>query len=172
MKKDQSQQKPAREGTAFISQSMLEQSAAFKKGMVLSTKDYVIICCLAILLLVLFAISLFMKPWEFFQISKEQLQAMKYQDFQEMIQESLLQPFQNNPAIEFLRHVGWNSVWAFLCFVPQIILGVLLVCFPLFSIFLAIFKRDVKEMMQLWETLPKQQQPDAILSTECNREGK
>ncbi|WP_144754502.1 hypothetical protein [Bartonella saheliensis] len=172
MIKDQSQQPSAYEKKAFVSQSILDQSAAFKKGMVLSTKDYVIICCLAILLLVLFIAAVSMTPWELFHISKEQLQAMKHQDFQEALQESLLQPFQNNPAIEFLRHVGWNSIWAFLCFVPQIILGVLLVCFSLFSIFLAIFKRDVKEMMQLWEILPKQQQPDAILSTECNRGGK
>ncbi len=155
MMRDQSQQKPAREGTAFISQSVLEQSAAFKKGMVLSTKDYVIICCLAILLLVLFVTSLSMKPWEFFDISKEQLQAMESQSFQEMTQNSF-----KNPIIENLRDAGWKGVWAFLCFIPSIILSSLVIFFPLFFILLAIFKRDVKEMMQLWETVSEQQPLD------------
>ncbi|WP_273758522.1 hypothetical protein [Bartonella sp. AU55XJBT] len=155
MIKDQSQQSSACEEKVFGSQSVLGQSAAFKKWMVLSTKDYVIICCLAILLLVLFATSLSTKSWEIFDIPKEQLQAMKHQNFQEMIQNSF-----KNPIIEHLRDAGWKGVWAFLCFIPSIILSSLVIFFPLFFIFLAIFKRDVKEMMQLWETVSEQQPLD------------
>ncbi|WP_142416078.1 hypothetical protein [Bartonella massiliensis] len=166
MIKDKSQSQSIHEGNkAFISQpiisqAMLHQLSAFKKGMGLSTKDYVIICGLAILLLVLFAAVISMKPWELFHIiSNEQLQAMKQQNFQELMQESLIGTLHNNPAIEFLRNAGWKSVWFFLCFLPQIILGVLSVFFPLFSLFHAILKRDVKEMMQQWETVSKQQYP-------------
>ncbi|WP_212112417.1 hypothetical protein [Bartonella queenslandensis] len=161
MIKDQSQQQSTDEGKGFISQSVLDQSAAFKKGMLLSTKDYVIIFCLAILLLVLFVAITYMQPWDFFHvISKEQLQEMGKQGFDKLLQESLIRSFQNNPAIEYLRNVGWNSVWAFLCFVPQVIFGALILFFPLFSIFNAILKRDVKEMMLLWETVPEQQRLD------------
>ncbi|WP_375650507.1 hypothetical protein [Bartonella sp. OT172YNZD] len=160
MIKDKSQHQSVHEGnTAFVSQPVLDQSAAFKKWMVLSTNDYVIICCLAILLLVLFAATVYMNPLNFFYvISREQFQAMgktKQEDLQGMIQ-----GFIRFPAIEFLRNVGWNSVWAFLCLLPQMVLAVLVVFFPLFSIFNAILKRDVKEMMKLWETLPEQQQLD------------
>ncbi|WP_139412392.1 hypothetical protein [Bartonella mastomydis] len=152
MIQDQSQQPSACEEKAYISQSELDQLAAFKKAMALSTKDYVIICCVAILLLVLFATSLSMKPWEFFQFSKEQLQAMKQQNFQEEMQNLF-----KNPLIEQLRDGGWKSVWAFVCFIPSMIFGSLFVFFPLFFIFLAMVKRDVKQMMQLWETVPEQQ---------------
>ncbi|WP_375640319.1 hypothetical protein [Bartonella sp. MM55XZML] len=160
MIEDKSQQQSAHKGDkAFVSQPVLDQSATFKKWMALSTGDYIIICCLAILLLVLFSASVYMRPLEFFHImSKEQLQAlgkMKQEDFQEMSQS-----FIQIPAIEFLRNFGWNGVWAFLCLLPQIIFGVLFVLFPLFSIFNAISKRDAKEMMKLWDTLPEQQQLD------------
>lgn len=152
MIQNQSQQPSTCEEKAYISQSELDQSDAFKKAMVLSTKDYVIICCLAILLLVLFAATVYMKPWEFFQFSKEQLQAMKQQNFQEEMQNLF-----KNPLIEQLRDGGWKSVWAFVCFIPSMIFGSLFVFFPLFFIFLAMVKRDVKEMMQLWETVSEQQ---------------
>ncbi|WP_375647091.1 hypothetical protein [Bartonella sp. AA56HLJMS] len=160
MIEDKSQHQFAHKGDkAFVSQPVLDQSEAFKKLTALSTGDYIIICCLAILLLVLFSASAYMRPLEFFHvISKEQLQAlgkMKQEDFQEMSQS-----FIQIPAIEFLRNFGWNGVWAFLCLLPQIIFGVLFVLFPLFSIFNAISKRDAKEMMKLWETLPEQQQLD------------
>ncbi|WP_375636891.1 hypothetical protein [Bartonella sp. AP152HLJHH] len=160
MIEDKSQHQSAHKGDkAFVSQPVLDQSEAFKKWTALSTGDYIIICCLAILLLVLFSASAYMNPLEFFHImSKEQLQAlgkMKQEDFQEMSQS-----FIQIPAIEFLRNFGWNGVWAFLCLLPQIIFGVLFVLFPLFSIFNAISKRDAKEMMKLWETLPEQQQLD------------
>ncbi|WP_375684595.1 hypothetical protein [Bartonella sp. AP1QHHD] len=160
MIEDKSQHQSAHKGDkAFVSQPVLDQSATFKKWMMLSTGDYIIICCLAILLFVLFSASAYMNPLEFFHImSKEQLQAlgkMKQEDFQEMSQS-----FIQIPAIEFLRNFGWNGVWAFLCLLPQIIFGVLFVLFPLFSIFNAISKRDAKEMMKLWDTLPEQQQPD------------
>ncbi|WP_375642865.1 MULTISPECIES: hypothetical protein [unclassified Bartonella] len=160
MIEDKSQHQSAHKGDkAFVSQPVLDQSEAFKKWTALSTGDYIIICCLAILLLVLFSASAYMNPLEFFHImSKEQLQAlgkMKQEDFQEMSQS-----FIQIPAVEFLRNFGWNGVWAFLCLLPQIIFGVLFVLFPLFSIFNAISKRDAKEMMKLWETLPEQQQLD------------
>ncbi|WP_330169234.1 hypothetical protein [Bartonella grahamii] len=160
MIEDKSQQQSAHEGnTAFVSQPLLNQAAAFKKWMVLSTSDYIIICCLAILLLVLFSATVYMNPLDFFHImSKEQFKAlgqMKQEDFQEMSQS-----FIRVPAIEFLRNFGWNGVWAFLCLLPQIIFGFLFVFFPLFSIFNAVFKRDAKEMMKLRETLPEQQQLD------------
>lgn len=163
MIKDQSQQQSTDEGKGFISQSVLDQSAAFKKGMLLSTKDYVIIFCLAILLLVLFVATTYMQPWDFFHvISKEQLQEMgkmKQEDIQKMFQENLEQPFKS-PIIGYLRDAGWNSVWAFLCFIPQVIFGILFGFFPLFFVFLAMVKRDVKEMMLLWETVSEPQQLD------------
>ncbi|WP_375677005.1 MULTISPECIES: hypothetical protein [unclassified Bartonella] len=160
MIEDKSQHQSAYKGDkAFVSQPVLDQSEAFKKWMALSTGDYIIICCLAILLLVLFSASAYMSPLEFFHvISKEQLQAlgkMKQEDFQEMSQS-----FIQIPAIEFLRNLGWNGVWAFLCLLPQIIFGFLFGLFPLFSIFNAIFKRDAKEMMLQWENLPEQKQLD------------
>ncbi|WP_375702357.1 hypothetical protein [Bartonella sp. AA89HNZF] len=158
MIEDKSQHQSAHKGDkAFVSQPVLDQSATFKKWMALSTGDYIIICCLAILLLVLFSASAYMDPLEFFHlISKEQLQAlgkMKQEDLQEMSQ-----IFIQIPAIEFLRNLGWNGVWAFLCLLPQIIFGFLFGLFPLFSIFNAIFKRDAKEMMLQWENLPEQKQ--------------
>ncbi|WP_208438510.1 hypothetical protein [Bartonella grahamii] len=164
MIEDKSQQQSAHEGDkAFVSQPVLDQSATFKKWMALSTGDYIIICCLAILLLVLFSATVYMDPLDFFHImSKEQLQAlrqMKQESFQEIIQESLAHPFKN-PIIEHLLDAGWNSVWAFLCFLPQMIFGVLFGFCPLFVVFNIVFKRDVKEMMKLWETLPEQQQLD------------
>ncbi|WP_375656426.1 hypothetical protein [Bartonella sp. CM120XJJH] len=163
MIEDKSQQQSAHEGnTAFAPQPVLDQSAVFKKLTALSRKDYVIILCLAILLLVLFAATVYMSPLEFFHIvSKEQFQAleeMKPGELRNMMKEILKQPFENNPAVLFLRDAGWNSVWAFLCFLPQMIFCCLVVCFPLFFILNAISKRDVKEMMKLWDTLPEQQQ--------------
>ncbi|WP_375644490.1 hypothetical protein [Bartonella sp. MR100HLJHH] len=160
MIEDKSQHQSAHKGDkAFVSQPVLDQSATFKKWMALSTGDYIIICCLAILLLVLFVATVYMDPLDFFHImSKEQFKAlgqMKQEDFQEMSQS-----FIKIPAIEFLRNFGWNGVWAFLCLLPQIIFGFLFVLFPLFSIFNAVFKRDAKEMMKLRETLPEQQQLD------------
>ncbi|WP_273783398.1 hypothetical protein [Bartonella sp. AU15XJBT] len=164
MMRDQSQHPSVHEGNeAFVSKPLSDQLADFKKGMPLSTKDYVIICCLAILLFGLFAASTYMQPWEFFHvISKEQFQAMakmKQEDIQKMFQENLAQPFKS-PIIGYVRDAGWNSVWAFLCLMPQIILGVLFAFFPLFFILLAMVKRDVKQMMQLWETEPEPQQLD------------
>ncbi|WP_375706392.1 hypothetical protein [Bartonella sp. AA6HLJMS] len=165
MIEDKSQHQSAHKGnTAFASQPVLNHSAVFKKWTALSRKDYVIILCLAILLLVLFAATVYMNPLEFFHvISKEQFQAlgqMEQGDLRKMIKEILKQPFENNPAIVFLRDAGWNSVWAFLCLLPQMIFGVLVVFFPLFFVFNAISKREVKEMMKLWDTLPEQQQLD------------
>ncbi|WP_375672837.1 hypothetical protein, partial [Bartonella sp. CL45QHWL] len=111
------------------------------------------------LLLVLFSASAYMSPLEFFHvISKEQLQELGKMK-QESFQESLKHPFQN-PIIQHVLDAGWNSVWAFLCLLPQIIFGVLFGLFPLFFVFNAVFKRDVKEMMLQWETLPEQQQLD------------
>ncbi|WP_375706935.1 hypothetical protein [Bartonella sp. AA126HLJHH] len=164
MIEDKSQHQSAHKGDkAFVSQPVLDQSEAFKKLTALSTGDYIIICCLAILLLVLFSASAYMDPLEFFHvISKEQLQAlgqMKQESLQERLQESLKHPFQN-PIIQHVLDAGWNSVWAFLCFLPQIIFGVLFGFCPLFFVFNAVFKRDVKEMMLQWETLPEQQQLD------------
>ncbi|WP_246257450.1 hypothetical protein [Bartonella gabonensis] len=124
MIREQSQQPSSCKGKAFVSQSVLDQSAAFKKQMVLSTKDYVIIFCLAILLLVLFAATVYMKPWEIFQISKEQLQEMQQQNFQEAMRESL-----KNPIIEQLPDGEWKSVWTFVCFIPSMIFGSLFVFF-------------------------------------------
>ncbi|WP_375707674.1 hypothetical protein [Bartonella sp. AA1HLJMS] len=160
MIEDKSQHQFAHKGDkAFVSQPVLDQSEAFKKLTALSTGDYIIICCLAILLLVLFSASAYMDPLEFFHvISKEQLQALG-QMKQESLQESLKHPFQN-PIIQHVLDAGWNSVWAFLCFLPQIIFGVLFGFCPLFFVFNAVFKRDVKEMMLQWETLPEQQQLD------------
>ncbi|WP_375640895.1 hypothetical protein [Bartonella sp. AA168HLJHH] len=165
MIEDKSQHQSAHKGnTAFASQPVLNQCAVFKKWTALSRKDYVIILCLAILLLVLFAATVYMNPLEFFHvISKEQFQAlgqMEQGDLRKMIKEILKQPFENNPAIVFLRDAGWNSVWAFLCLLPQMIFGVFVVFFPLFFVFNAISKREVKEMMKLWDTLPEQQQLD------------
>ncbi|WP_375695180.1 hypothetical protein [Bartonella sp. AC90GZZY] len=165
MIKDKSQHQSAHKGNmASVLQPGLDQSAVFKKCMTLSTKEYVIICCLAILLLVLFVATVYMKPLEFFHIiSKEQLQAMaqmKQEDLQKMFWKIWRQPVKNNPMIVFLRDAGWNSVWAFLCLLPQHIFGVLLGFFPLFFIFNAILKRDVKEMILLGETLPEKQQQD------------
>ncbi|WP_375670213.1 hypothetical protein [Bartonella sp. PS7NMGDW] len=176
MIEDKSQHQSAHEGNkAFVSQSVLDQSATFKKWMMLSTGDYVIILCLAILLLVLFSATVYMEPLEFFHvISKEQLQALgqtKQKSFQEIIQESLAHPFKN-PIIEHLLDAGWNSVWAFLCFLPQMIFCFLFGFFPLFFVFNAIFKRDVKEMMKLWEALPEQQQLNNQSLTEDYRRGK
>ncbi|WP_375672765.1 hypothetical protein [Bartonella sp. CL45QHWL] len=172
MIEDKSQHQSAhKRDKAFVSQSVLNQSATFKKWMMLSTSDYIIICCLAILLLVLFSASAYMSPLEFFHvISKEQLQAlgqMKQEDLQNMSQSFIWVP-----AIEFLRNLGWNGVWAFLCLLPQMIFGVLFGFFPLFSIFNAIFKRDAKEMMLQWETLPEQQQLDNQSLNKYDRGGK
>ncbi|WP_375701094.1 hypothetical protein [Bartonella sp. AA81SXKL] len=158
MIEDKSQHQSAHKGDkAFVSQPVLDQSEAFKKWTALSTGDYIIICCLAILLLVLFSASAYMSPLEFFHvISKEQLQALGKMK-QESLQESLKHPFQN-PIIQHVLDAGWNSVWAFLCLLPQIIFGVLFGLFPLFFVFNAVFKRDVKEMMLQWENLPEQKQ--------------
>ncbi|PIT68128.1 hypothetical protein [Bartonella tribocorum] len=161
MIKDQSQQQSTYEGNeAFISQSVSDQWAAFKKGMALSTKDYVIICCLAIFLLVLFVATTYMQPWDFFHvISNEQFQEMGKKNFQEIIQESLQNPFKNS-IIGYVRDAGWNSVWAFLCLMPQMIVGVLFAFFPFFFVLLAMVKRDVKQMLLLWETVSEPQQLD------------
>ncbi|WP_245407063.1 hypothetical protein [Bartonella tribocorum] len=163
MIKDQSQQPSAHGEKAFISQSVLDQSVAFKKWMVLSTKDYVIICGLAILLLVLFFATNDIQTWEFFHvISTEQFQKMakmKQEDIQKMFQENLEPPFKNS-IIGYVRDAGWNSVWDFLYFMPKMILGVLFSFFPFFFILLAMVKRDVKEMMQLWEIVPEPQKLD------------
>ncbi|WP_375660621.1 hypothetical protein [Bartonella sp. CL71SXKL] len=165
MIEDKSQHQSIHEGnTAFASQPGVNQSAVFKKWTALSRRDYVIILCWAIPLLVLFAATVYMSPLEFFHIiSKEQLQAlekMEQGDLRKMTKEILKQPFENNPAVLFLRNVGWNGVWACLCFLPQMIWFCLVLFFPFFFVFNAISKRDVKEMMKLWDTLPEQQQLD------------
>lgn len=138
-------------------QPVLGQFAAFKKWKILSTKDYVIIYCLAILWLGLFAATSYMNPLDFFHvISKEHFQAMREQNFQKIIRESLNRPFENNPMIALLREAGWNSVWAFLCLLPQFIFVLLFVLFPFFFVFNAIIKQHVKAMMQLWKIWPEQ----------------
>ncbi|WP_375685790.1 hypothetical protein, partial [Bartonella sp. TT110JLCBS] len=134
MIEDKSQHQFAHKGDkAFVSQPVLDQSATFKKWMMLSTSDYIIICCLAILLLVLFSASAYMSPLEFFHvISKEQLQAlgkMKQEDLQNMSQSFIWVP-----AIDLIRNLAWTGVWAFFCLLPQMIFGFLFGLFPPFSI--------------------------------------
>ncbi|WP_244427525.1 hypothetical protein [Bartonella vinsonii] len=71
---------------AFVSQRVLGKESRlffFKNKMVLSTKDYVIVCCLAMIALIAVAATTYMQPLEFFHvISKEQLQAMAKEQFQ------------------------------------------------------------------------------------------
>lgn len=96
--------------------------AAFKKGMVFSTKDYVIICCLTVLYAALGIFS---------RYSKEQ--------FQEIIQESLQNPFKA-PIFKYLRDAGWKSVWTFFMFYAANDFWRSYCFFPLLFILLAMVK--------------------------------
>ncbi|MCZ2158724.1 hypothetical protein NPX99_05480 [Bartonella sp. 220] len=153
----------------------------FKNKMVLSTKDYVIICCLAVIALIAVATTIYMKPLEFFHvISKEQFKDIIQEVPQEMFSKNLDAPsFQKNfqqqlyviqHVIELWRAAGWNGVWAFVCLFPQIILGCLIAFFPFIFFLRAILKRELKRVLQqLEKSLGWQATND---STECEREKK
>ncbi|WP_273721670.1 MULTISPECIES: hypothetical protein [unclassified Bartonella] len=142
-------------GQAFDEASKL---FSFKKSLALSTKDYVIICCLAVILLVFFAAMAYINPLEYFHvISKEQFEAIAQENLRAMGQENIgKQVFEAGALlqkhfIELWRAAGWNGVWALICCIPIAIFGFVFGFFPLLFIFCAVLKREVKGMIQQWE---------------------
>ncbi|WP_273760608.1 hypothetical protein [Bartonella sp. ML70XJBT.G] len=141
-------------GQAFDKASKL---FSFKKALALSTKDYVVICCLAILLLGGVVAVTYIKPLEYFHVlSREKLMAMVQENLHktplEFFKDLILPSFSSSGmAIQELWHAaGWNGVWAFLCLLPQTILEVVEVLFPVILVFHFLLDRELKEMIQQW----------------------
>ncbi len=148
-------------GQAFDKASKL---FSFKKALALSTKDYIIIFCLTVILLVFLIAMAYINPIEYFHVmSKEQLAVMAQESLRAMRQENIGNQFFETAALfqnyitELWRAAGWNGVWALLCLIPQNIFGVLFGFFPLLFIFRVVLKREVKEMIQQWEKSPQLQ---------------
>lgn len=150
--------------TAFVSQGVLGKESRlffFKNKMVLSTKDYIIIFCLAVLALIAVAATAYMQPLDFFHvISNEQLQAIIQQKPQGTFLENLKKLSQGQflsgvDMIEMWRAAGWNGVWAFLCLLPEVILGCFIVFFPSILFLHITLKRDLKQLIQQLEKSPE-----------------
>lgn len=142
-------------GQAFDKASKL---FSFKKSLALSTKDYAIIFCLTVILLVFFAaMAYYINPMEYSYAPEEQFAVIAQESLRAMGQENIgKQAFETSALlqkhfIELLRAAGWNGVWFFLCCIPIAIVACFLVYFPLLFIFRAVVKREVKEMIQQWE---------------------
>ncbi|WP_019219518.1 hypothetical protein [Bartonella florencae] len=163
---DKPQDGSLKRGEAVAARGAFDKAAKlffFKKAMALSTKDYVIICCLAVLLLLFFVLIAFINPIKYFQvISEGQFKALA-DSLQRLTQATVVQQIFAESAIiqthviELCYAAGWNGFWAFLCFMPVIIFACALMFFPLFFIFSAVLKRELKEMIQQWEKAPKLQ---------------
>ncbi|WP_273721323.1 MULTISPECIES: hypothetical protein [unclassified Bartonella] len=128
---------------------------SFKKALALSTKDYVVICCLAVLLLGGVVAITYIKPLEYFHVlSREKLMAMVQENLHktplEFFKDLILPSFSSSGmAIQELWHAaGWNGVWAFICFIPQEIFGITTTLFPVILVFHFLLDRELKEMIQ------------------------
>ncbi|WP_246464877.1 hypothetical protein [Bartonella phoceensis] len=156
-----------------MSQRMSDKEArlfSFKKASVLSTKDYVIIFCITLLGVVFFTAVTYIRPLEYFhvvtveqlqEIARKNLQGTPLENFKNMF---LGQFFLSGTNMgELWRAAGWNSVWVFLCSLPETIFGVAWTLFPLASIFHFILNRQLKEMIQQLEKSPKQQRDSMTL---------
>ncbi|WP_156851442.1 hypothetical protein [Bartonella refiksaydamii] len=146
------------DGTAFVSQGELDKESKllfFKKWMVLSPRDTVVIFCLAVILLVLVVAIGYLNPLSFFHvISQEQLQAMAQENFQKSFIENLKIFFEGQGSLsgahleELWRAAGWNGVFAFICSLPNTIFGYLVGLFPGIFILHIMLNRALKEMFQ------------------------
>ncbi|MBB5074459.1 hypothetical protein HNQ69_001602 [Bartonella callosciuri] len=83
----------AQSESVFVLQAMLEKRfklLSFKKAMLFSKKDNLIIFCISFIALVFFVAVISLKPLEFFHVvSKWQLQAMAQESFHGMFLDNL-----------------------------------------------------------------------------------
>ncbi|WP_246464878.1 hypothetical protein [Bartonella phoceensis] len=138
------------------------QLFSFKKAMLFSRKDYVMIFCISFIVLAVSAAIIYIKPLEFFHvISKEQLQEINQKRLQGAFLENLKdfvfgQISLGGVHVEKLwRAAGWNGVKALICFLPQVIFGISQMLFPVILIFHFLLDFDLKEMLQQLEKLPE-----------------
>ncbi|UNE53940.1 hypothetical protein [Bartonella machadoae] len=165
----QQQSLQQRGGADFVSPSTFAKESrllAFKDKMTLSTKDYVILFFLSLIILVFVVIVACIRPMELFHVvSKEQAEAI----FQESLHKTLLENLKNMflmgfsssemNMIELYRAAGWNSVWAYLFMMPQFIFMAPLSLFPLVVVLRLMLKRELKDMgQQLEQQLEKSPQ--------------
>ncbi|WP_345097177.1 hypothetical protein [Bartonella acomydis] len=162
---DKSQHESLNSRVPVASCSVFEKAAklfSLKKAMTLSTKDYVVICCLAVLFLALCAAIAYITPLEYFHVlSRETLMAM----VQENLHKGFLEKFQDLVLPQLSPHgmaiqklwfaAGWNGVWAFLCLLPQTIFEIITVLFPVLLVCHFFLNHELKEMIQQWEKSPK-----------------
>lgn len=64
--------------------------------------------------------------------------------------------------LELWRAAGWNGVWAFICLLPQGLLGCLIGFFPFIVFLRAILKRELKGMIQQLEQSIEQQKTNDL----------
>ncbi|UTO28188.1 hypothetical protein [Bartonella harrusi] len=159
--KPQQQSLQQREGADFVSQSVFDKEyrlLAFKDKMALSTKDYVILFFLSLIILVFLVVVACIQPMGLFHVvSKEQAEAM----FQENLHKTLLENLKDiflmgffsseMSMTELYRAAGWNGVWAYILMMPQFILGALLALFPVVVVVRLMVKRELKGMVQQLE---------------------
>ncbi|EJF76579.1 hypothetical protein ME7_00836 [Bartonella birtlesii LL-WM9] len=163
MTTDKPQHGPVQSGAAVASRGAFDKASKlffFKKAMTFSAKDYVVICCMALILLVFGIAVAYINPFEYFHISKQQIGELTEKIFQALAQKTVgKQVFATSVMIqEYIRELitaaGWNSVVALMCFLPFFIFFYFFIFFPFFFLFCAVFRRELKEMIQQWERSP------------------
>ncbi|WP_019219512.1 hypothetical protein [Bartonella florencae] len=127
------------------------QLSSFKKALLLSMKDYALIFCVS-LIVVIVLYSNFMKF--FHGLSEEQLTAMIQKNFHGTFLENLKNFFLGQMALDeiYIRELwataGWESVWHFLCLIPQMIFGILQILLPIIFVFHFLLHDTLKDMIQ------------------------
>lgn len=158
------QQMSVRSDTAVVSQGAFDQKSDFslKKTSALSIKDYLIIGALSFIVVVALY-SNFMKC--FHELSEEQLTAMFQKNFHGTFLENLKDLFLGQMSWdeiyrrELWSRAGWESVWNFICLIPQMLFGIAQILFPIIFVFHFMLKDELKEMVQHCEKSPEECDP-------------
>ncbi|WP_273782788.1 hypothetical protein [Bartonella sp. ML69XJBT] len=162
---DEQQQVFVRSDTAVVSQGVFDQKSKLfscKKTSVLSTKDYLIIGALSLIVVVVIYNN-FMKC--FHGLSEEQFTAMIQKNFHGTFLENLKDLFLGQISWdgiymqELWSRAGWESVWAFICLIPQMLFGIAQILFPIIFVFHFMLKGELQEMVQQVEKSPEECDP-------------
>ncbi|WP_240532119.1 hypothetical protein [Bartonella birtlesii] len=141
----------------IVSQGAFDKASkffAFKEAMIFSIKDYVIVFCISCIVVVV-VYSNFMKF--FHGLSEEQLMEMLHKNFHGTFLENLKGLFLGQIAWdeiykrELWNTASWESVWAFICLIPQMIFGTFQILFPIIFVFHFILHGALKDMIQQGE---------------------
>ncbi|WP_208441541.1 hypothetical protein [Bartonella raoultii] len=151
--------------TTIVAQGIFDKKSKLfllKKDSTLSIKDYLIIGCLSFIVAVAMY-SNFMKC--FHGLSEEQLTAMIQQNLDGTLLENLKDLFLGQITLdgiymeELWSTAGWESVWALICLIPQILFAIVQILFPIIFVFHFMLKGELQEMVQQVEKFPEECDP-------------